>query len=342
MCMATFVPGSLVVATDFIEKFKHEAGAILTCSTAPSTTLMVAIVHHSPDGSGRHETDAWVFASSDPNHDFDFHIYAMDVIFKHYMTGEGRAATAGVEVPTVHTFTDGCGKQYKGKRNFQAVAESLRRLGVRLVHNFAVTSHFKGAHDGIGGLMKNLMRNAEKRGQRIHDTTAAFNFLKAYAEEQGGDSEGYFSSWSPYRVKRFHVRQLGFNEIPRPPVELTGIAGSSKLYQFMGVEEQNEMQGVCVGVQTVNSSVVVDGESEKVANPTKWFVRKAFPSPKKITKEWKLRVRKATCYCSSCRVGAFSDCGPAKMYPDLVGHLKEVVGKEKIGVRSLSSEADFK
>lgn len=152
--------------------------------------MMVAIVRHSPDGSGLHETDAWVFVSSDPNHDFDFHIYSMDIIFKHYMTGEGPAATPGVEVPIVHMFTGRCGKQYKGKRNVQAVAESMRRLGVRLMHNFAVTSHLESAHDGIGGLMKHIMRNAEARGQRINDTTAALNFLQAYSKEYGGARGG--------------------------------------------------------------------------------------------------------------------------------------------------------
>ena len=46
--MPTFVHGSLVVATDFIEKFSHEAGAILMRSAAPSTTMMLAMVHHNP------------------------------------------------------------------------------------------------------------------------------------------------------------------------------------------------------------------------------------------------------------------------------------------------------
>lgn len=207
-----------MVATGIIEKFKHEAGAILTCSTSTSTNMMMAIVHHSPDICGRHETDAWVFVSSDPNHDFDFRICAMDIIFKHYITSDGRAAAAGVEVPTVHTFTDGCGKQYKGKRNFHAVADSLRRLGVRLVHNFAVTSHIKGAHDGIGGLMKNLIRNAEKKGQHIHDATVAFNFLQAYAKEKDGDqgatsqavlsTESSGSTSSSWSLTRSLVRPL--------------------------------------------------------------------------------------------------------------------------------------
>ncbi|CAB1107057.1 unnamed protein product [Ectocarpus sp. CCAP 1310/34] len=312
MCLATFGKGELLVETDFIEKYKHEAGAVLTCATAPSTTMMVALVHHSPDDDGRHETDAWVFVSSDPNHDFDFHIYAMDIILRYYITGDGRAATAGTPVPTVHIFTDGCAKQYKGKHNFYAVAKSLHRLGVVLIHNFAVTSHFKGAHDGIGGLLKALLREAEKRGQRIHNTQAAADFLQVYAEakEDGG---GHFSSWSPYRIKRFHIKLLGHREIPRPFVDLTGISGSSKLYQFMGAEvQEEESSGVGVEVQTENGVPLVGGEKEVVANPQRWQADEStvltLPT---VTKRYKLRVRQASCYCS-CSVGAYDDCVPAK------------------------------
>ena len=61
---------------------------------------------------------------------------------------------------------------------------------------------------------------------------------------------------------------------------MTGIAGSSKLCQFMRAQEQDEM-GVYVRVHAVDSNVVVDVESEKVANPTNWLVGKAFRRPRK-------------------------------------------------------------
>ena len=43
-----------------------------------------------------------------------------------------------------------------------------------------------------------------------------------------------FAHWSPYKITRYHVKLVGAQEIPRPPVDLEGIAGSSKLYGFMG------------------------------------------------------------------------------------------------------------
>lgn len=354
MCLGTFRKGELVIETDFIEKYRHEARSVMTCATAPTTTMMVALVHHSPDG-GQHTTDAWVFVSSDPNHDFDFHIYALDIILQHYITGEGRAATAGTRVPTVHMFTDGCAKQYKGKRNFMAVAQSLRRLGVILIHNFAVTSHFKGAHDGVGGLLKTLMREAEKRGQRIHDTTAVYKFLSSYAKQKEGGMGGHFATWSPYRIAGLHIRQLGFKEIPRPPVVLTGVSGSSDLYQFMGMkDQQDETTGVSVGVQAVCSKVLADGklvsvdnslpvgdDRELVAFAGNWVVDRCFPRILKISRKYKLRVRQTSCYCSECRVGAYERCIPAKKYLAVVGMVKIVSGKENPTLVSHSEEESF-
>ncbi|CAB1115471.1 unnamed protein product [Ectocarpus sp. CCAP 1310/34] len=268
--------------------------------------MMVALVHHSPDDDGRHETGAWVFVSSDPNHDFDFHIYAMDIILQYYIRGDGRAATAGTPIPKVKIFADGCAKQYKGKRNFHAVAKSLHRLGAILIHNFAVTSQFKGAHDGIGGLLKALLRVAENRGQRIHDTQATADFLKAYAEAKE-DRGGHFSTWFPYRIKSFHIKLLGHREIPRPIVDLTGISGSSKLYQFMGAEVQQE-ESSGVGVEADESIVLT------------------LPA---VTKRYELRVRQASCCCSKCSVGAYDDCFPARKYAGVVGMVKAVSGKHK-------------
>lgn len=89
MCMATLRKGELLVETDFIEKLRHEARVVLTSATAPTTTMMVALVHHSPDEHGEHQTGAWVFVSRDANHDFDFHHAAMEIIFNYCLTERG-------------------------------------------------------------------------------------------------------------------------------------------------------------------------------------------------------------------------------------------------------------
>lgn len=306
--------------------------------------MMVALVHHSPDGKGRHTTDAWTFLSADKNHDFDFHIYAMDIIIQYYTEGEGRAATAGVPHALVLIWTDGCGKQYKGKRNFHAVGQSLHRLGCLLVHNFPVTSHFKGAHDGIGGLLKTLMRDAEKKGFRLHDPAAAHDFLSAYAKSKEEDEGGCLGTWSAYKIASFKMKLIGAREIPRPPIDLTGISASSKLYQFMGPEEQPPRLGVSVGVQTaVEGSVDVAAEGREVVPNASFLAAEGWSAhlpAEQAKRKYTCRVRQASCYCSKCRVGEYPECMVAKTYPDLVGMLRDGSGYEKAKLRSVACGRD--
>ena len=314
----------------------------MTCATAPTSTIMVALVHHSPDGSGRHTTDAWVFLSEDKKHDFDFHIYAMDIIIKYLTEGEGRAATAGVLVPIINIWTDGCGKQYKGKRNFHALAWSRTRFGAILVHNFAVTSPFKGAHDGIGGLLKTLMRDAEKKEHyRIHNTEAAHKFLSDYAESKAGQAGGHLGKWSPYKIASFKMELLGATEIPRPDIEVSGVSGSSKLYQFMGPEEEG-VRSVGVGVQEADLVGEVSGERVLVPNPEflaadEW---RAFPPPRMVKETYTCRVRQASCYCSTCTVRAYPECMVAKTFPDLVGVIHNRSGKRSAEVSSFGTQSE--
>ena len=57
-------------------------------------------------------------------------------------------------------------------------------------------SHFKGTHDGIGGVAKDMTRKAELYGNhRIAGPEAAHAFLKKKLEENVKDSETYFSAW---------------------------------------------------------------------------------------------------------------------------------------------------
>lgn len=71
--MDTFKAGDVVIETDFIQAYNHAPRREGTCARYPQTTLMVAIVHFSPqlwEGGGRvHLTETWVFASLEKNHD---------------------------------------------------------------------------------------------------------------------------------------------------------------------------------------------------------------------------------------------------------------------------------
>lgn len=68
-----------------------------------------------------HTTETWIFASEDPSHDADFHHHALGQIADYYWHGDGKVATAAARAagctPRLIVFSDGCAKQYKGKKH---------------------------------------------------------------------------------------------------------------------------------------------------------------------------------------------------------------------------------
>ena len=44
----------------------------------------------------------------------------------------------------------------------------------------------------------------------------------------------YFAKWSPYRIRKVHVKLIGKNEIYRPGSELAGIDGTRDMYHLAG------------------------------------------------------------------------------------------------------------
>ena len=89
----------------------------------------------------------------------------------------------------IHKFTDGCGKEYKERRDFRFLADSVRQIGFFIDHHFAATSHFKGCHDGIGGMAKNAMRRRERFGTRIMGADGVVSFFASSSSGGGGGAK---------------------------------------------------------------------------------------------------------------------------------------------------------
>ena len=155
--------------------------------------------------------------------------YGLTRIADYYLLrGDGSEATAAAaarnngRTPRIHIFTDRYGKQYKGRPIFRFLTDSVRQIGFFVDHRFAATSHFKGCHDGIGGVAKNAMlRRRERFSTRIVGVNGVVSFLQSFFLERGGEVEEgmqkYFAKWSPYRIRKVHVRLIGKNEIYRGP-----------------------------------------------------------------------------------------------------------------------------
>ncbi|CAN0351590.1 unnamed protein product [Pylaiella littoralis] len=372
-CLETFRDGDLVIETDFAEKCTHQSYISMMMPVYPQTTVMVAIVHFNPQthvGGGRvHVTETWIFASEDMAHDCDFHLHGLARIADHYLRGDGSEATAAVRkegrTPRIHMFTDGCGKQYKGRRNFRFLADSVRQIGFFIDHHFAATSHFKGCHDGIGGVAKNAMKRRERFGKRIMGADGVVSFLRSFFREKAG-SEGeegmrkYFAKWSPYRMRRVHVEFIGKNEIYRPNSTLEGIEGTRDMYHFAGANIP-----VCDGSTSTegleaDSKLVLRREKRKgrfsraeksrlndlgevkvldtVAS--RWESEGAQaqdPVPeeeevtcRKLKRTYNLKTRLASCFCSACQRSEHEQCFVSKTYPRVVPPMQDGQVKETV------------
>ena len=176
-------------------------------------------------------------------HDYDFHLHSLARIADYYLRGDGSEATAAAcnegWTPRIHMFTDGCGKQYKGRRKFRFLADSVRQIGFFVDNHFAAPFHFKGCHDGLGGFTKSTMRKIKIFGHRIVGADGLVSFLKSFFRERVG-CEGeearrkYFATWSPYHVRKVHVEFIAKKEIYRPNSILEGKDGTREMYHFAG------------------------------------------------------------------------------------------------------------
>ena len=92
-------------------------------------------------------------------------------------------------------------------------------------------------HDGFGGISKNAMRKAEKHGTYIIGAAGVVKFLDNFFNHiQDKSLEDYFAKWTPYRVRRVHVKLIGRHDIYRPTPVLEGIKGTQSMYLFEGAD----------------------------------------------------------------------------------------------------------
>ncbi|CAM9660217.1 unnamed protein product, partial [Choristocarpus tenellus] len=54
----------------------------------------------------------------------------------------------------LHIWSDGCGSQFKNRRQMWWVSQSLARTGISVVNNFFASCHGKSLSDGVGAVVK--------------------------------------------------------------------------------------------------------------------------------------------------------------------------------------------
>ena len=104
-----------------------------------------------------------------------------------------------------------------------------------------------------------------------------------------------FAKWSPYRIRKVHVRLMDKNEIYRPGSELAGIEGTREMYHFAGADTPK-----CDAVTTKDGLHEVDAE-EPVSGEEEVVVRK-------VIRKCRVKTQLASCFCSSCQISRYQEC----------------------------------
>ena len=169
---ATFRPGEMCISTDFSAQYDHKAFCTRTCEHPTRSNMDVFVVTHSPrweNGARKVTTDIWRIFSEAKGSSL-FHNQALNHIAEYYHER--------LQLQHIFLFSDGCRAQYKGKRNFLCIAQFPSRLhGIKLVHRFAASHHFKGPHDAYGKDAKQLCRTAERNQKaRLASTHDVYHF----------------------------------------------------------------------------------------------------------------------------------------------------------------------
>ena len=85
---------------------------------------------------------------------------------RHIIEAEiAKASARGVTLQEVIVFSDRCGEQFSGKKNFRMCSETAVVMVLVLLWIFACPHHFAGVWDSWGGTEAKLLRNVEKSGK---------------------------------------------------------------------------------------------------------------------------------------------------------------------------------
>ena len=88
--------------------------------------------------------------------------------------------TVGFDIKKIFYFSDGCAGQYKNCKNFINLCHHESFFGIEAEWHFFATSHGKGACDGVGGIIKRIIRKESLQRlykNQLNDAYSIFQFL---------------------------------------------------------------------------------------------------------------------------------------------------------------------
>lgn len=150
--------------------------------------------------------------------------------------------------------------------------------------------------------------------------------------------------WSPYRIRRVHVNFIGPDAIYRPNLTLTGIEGTHSMYHLAGANTQKfnastTTEGLEDDLKRVlktgrgrgrlsaanNNTLtelkvvtVASGKWKGIGQEVEGAASGEEDIARKVVRDFYLKTRLTSCFCSSCQLFQYGECHISRTYPGLV------------------------
>ena len=159
-------PHQLVICMDYANKYTHWQQDGATCKHDRQSSHLVIFVLSNPVYATSakirkvsHTCEAWTYWNEDTKQTPE----CIHAALRHLINIEKkRAVSRGVAITEVIIFSDRCGEQNAGRKNFRMSSESAMFLQIVLLWIFACPHHFAGVWDAWGGTEAKLLKNVEK------------------------------------------------------------------------------------------------------------------------------------------------------------------------------------
>ena len=197
----------LLIFMDYANKYTHWQQDGATCKQDRQSSHLVAFVLSKPKyvSSARidkvgHTCEVFTFWNSHPKQTPDAIHAAVHYIIRKKQSDfkSSRVADVTVTLEEVLIFTDRCGEQFSGRKNFRRCSETAMLFKLWIFWNFACPHHFAGVWDAWGGAETRILKRAEVKGDETFRTVEEIVlYLRKYRQSLKDENNENRDSYQP-------------------------------------------------------------------------------------------------------------------------------------------------
>lgn len=216
-CIGNYVTDqNVMVVMDFAENFRvFYKDEVQSAFFEPTQISIHPMMYYYKDADKKLVKHALIAISDDLRHDAS--------AVKHFeQAAVDHLSEQGMQIKSLHIWSDGCAAQYKGKNAFFDLTEQK----IPVTHNFFVTSHGKSVCDGLGAVVKNMAYRHVMGGHTIASPKDLFAFCKEKATYAKKEIKTSSQSYISKREFLF----VPASSVARERPEVKTLAGTRKLH----------------------------------------------------------------------------------------------------------------